>query len=411
MPAIASALGTAVILAMSGCVPTPGPAPASPPASPPPVSTSTPATAPSPAAAPVDTRPASPPPASWAGTVADVRSGVAKITVTLCDGGGVGTGFLIQDDLIVTAAHVVKDQAAISISLGTQITSAQVLGMDVPADLALLRTDRPVTGHIFDFLTVPPALGEEVAALGYPLDDELTFTAGRVSGLNREQTIEANTVTNLIQTDAAINPGNSGGPLLTMDGRVAGIVSSKRAWILGSNNEIELSAEGTAYAVDARKAALAVEGWRTQAQALAATNCGRPAPADASTVTVTVDSDHPQASDIAQSLVIHGQSINRGAYDVAFAILTPEMQAKMGGLEAWRSGLGSSFWQTLDVDEVAAAGAQLKALVRLRTVQDTQHGPEGQTCSDWSLQYLMNWDGSIWRIADSLAVDGQPKPC
>jgi len=245
--------------------------------------------------------------------VAAVRSGVAQINVTLCDGGAVGTGFLVKDDLIVTAAHVVRDQADISVSVETEILRAEVLGVDEAADLALLRTARPVDGHVFTFVSVPPELGEEVAALGYPLQADLTFTAGRVSGLNRQQTIGSRTVTNLIQTDAAINPGNSGGPLLTLEGEVAGVVSSKRAWVFGTNSPDDFSAEGTAYAVDARKAALAVEGWSNRTEALAPVSCGEPPADEASSVAVTVSSDQHEAVNIAGSLVFHGQPINLGA--------------------------------------------------------------------------------------------------
>lgn len=414
MFALPAATAMSTLLALTGCVSPPAAAPAAPAAPNTPTATSAvltppPRTSEASATAPAPT--ASRQQGGWAGTVANVSSGVAKINVTLCDAGGVGTGFLIADDLIVTAAHVVKDQAAISISLGTEISSAQVLGIDETADLALLRTAHLVRGHIFDFVSAPPALGEDVAALGFPLDADLTFTAGRVSGLNREQTIGTRTVSNLIQTDAAINPGNSGGPLLTMDGKVAGIVSSKRAWVFGAGSEGNYSAEGTAFAVDARKAVLAVESWKNRTTPLPATSCGLPAPAATSEIAVTVNSDHPQAANITQSLVFHGQSINRGAYDLAFAILTPEMQDRMGGLGTWREGLGSSFWRTLVVEDVAAAGPDLKASVRLRTVQDAQHGPGGQTCSEWDLDYLMTWDGSIWRIADSVTPQGPPAPC
>lgn len=409
MTVTAARLGLCVIVFLSACTPAPPGAVAT--SAPP----STAAPTPPPVAAnPTPIAPASSeitPPPSWAGTVENVRSGVAKITVTLCDGGGLGTGFLISDDLIVTAAHVVEDQAAISVSVGTQIVNAEVLGVDVPGDLALLRTDRPVTGHIFNFVSVPPVLGTEVAALGYPLEADLTFTSGRVSGLNRQQTIGSITTTNLIQTDTAINQGNSGGPLLTMDGSVAGIVSSKRVWILGPNNEISQSAEGTAFAVDARKAALAVEGWQARTQSLPAATCGLPAQAYPSAVTVTVGSGHPQSANIAQSLVLHGVSINRAAYGLAFDVFTPEMQARMGGVETWSSGLGSTFWRTLDLAEVNIADSGLTADVRLRTDQAADKGPDGQACSEWTLRYLMEWDGSIWRIAGASTPQGPPTPC
>ncbi len=410
MTVTAARLGLCVIVFLSAC--TPAPEPGTGPSSAPPVAA--PPTNQPVAAGPSETAttaPASTPPPDWAGTVESVRSGIAKITVTLCDGAGVGTGFLIGDDLIATAAHVVADQAAISISVGNQIVNGEVLGVDVPADLALVRTDRRVTGHIFDFVSVPPALGTEVAALGFPLEADLTFTSGRVSGINRQQTIGGVTRTNLIQTDTAINQGNSGGPLLTMDGSVAGIVSSKRTWVLGADDRIAMSAEGTAFAVDARKAALAIEGWQARTQSLPAATCGWQTPAATSAVAVTVGSGHPQAANIAQSLVIHGESINRAAYDWAFSMFTPEMQARMGGVETWQSGLASTFWRTLDLVDVTGGGSRYAADVRLKTDQAADKGPDGQSCSQWTLRYLMEWDGSIWRIAGASTPFGPPTPC
>ena len=408
---VAPAALTALLLTLSGCITVPNPSPpaettAAVQSQPPSPSPTTPTTT-----APPPTSATAQPPAGWSDTVAAVRSGVVKINVTLCDGGSVGTGFLVRDDLVVTAAHVVKDQAEISLSIGTEIVGAEVLGMDEPADLALLRISRPVNGHVFTFVSTPPQLGEEVAALGFPLDADLTFTAGRVSGLNRQQTIGSRTVTNLVQTDAAVNPGNSGGPLLTLDGDVAGVVSSKRTWVLGTNTPDDFSAEGTAYAVDARKAVLAVESWSSRTTAEPPATCGVPPAGEDSSVAVTVSSDHPEAVNIARSLVFHGQSINVGAYDLAFAVLTPEMQDRMGGLETWRSGLGSSFWRSLEITDVRASGPDLIAAVRLRTAQDAQHGPAGQTCSDWNLEYTMQWADPVWLIADSQTPQGAPSAC
>ena len=61
---------------------------------------------------------------------------------------------------------------------------------------------------------------------------------GVISGLNRtiqaaSQDGSAETLTGVIQTDAAINPGNSGGPLLDLTGLAVGI---NVATVQGSSN-------------------------------------------------------------------------------------------------------------------------------------------------------------------------------
>ena len=65
----------------------------------------------------------------------------------------------------------------------------------------------------------PVREGEEVVALGHPLDlgASMTITKGIVSALRTVGGVS------YIQTDAAINPGNSGGPLVNLKGQVVGM--------------------------------------------------------------------------------------------------------------------------------------------------------------------------------------------
>jgi len=75
-------------------------------------------------------------------------------------------------------------------------------------------------------------LGETVVAIGNPLGQTKTVSAGIISGLNRDLDVPLAQpplkFKGLIQTDAAINPGNSGGPLLNIEGQMIGINTAIR---------------------------------------------------------------------------------------------------------------------------------------------------------------------------------------
>ena len=395
-----------VLMLATACVPSPAPPQGAPPSTPPaapPSETATATVTPTPTGTPA--------PKNWAETFQLVNSGVAELAVTLCDGGGAGTGFLVADDLIMTAAHVAKNEVAINVSVNGQYTSARVLGINDTQDLALLKTAKTLSGHQFDLAPALPAQGVEVAALGFPLDSGLTFTSGRVSALNQEVDSDAGTLRGLIQTDTAINPGNSGGPLVLMDGKVVGVVSAKRAWVLGTRSADDYSAEGVGYAVQAPMAAASAADWGQRTTPLPATSCSNEAETTSSNIITTNNSDHEEASGVIQSLLRHGQGINRAAYEAAFAVLTPELQAEVQGFETWKAGLKTSFWRALTVNAVTGSGEQLTVDAVLRTEQASEDGRDGQTCSDWTIQYRMSWDGTIWRIAGADDPSGPPRAC
>ncbi len=143
-----------------------------------------------------------------------------------------GTGFFINEDgEIVTNEHVVRHAKQIWIqipSLGKRIIDAVVVGESPERDLALLRLTDEGRQIIIEELGDIKYLkmgdsdfvrrADEVMALGYPMGQQaIKSTTGVISG--REG--------GMIQISAAINPGNSGGPLMSIDGLVIGINSSK----------------------------------------------------------------------------------------------------------------------------------------------------------------------------------------
>ncbi len=137
---------------------------------------------------------------------------------------GLGSGVLVTaDGYLLTNQHVIDGADDIEVTLADgRSASAQVVGTDADADLAVLRVAlSPVPAIPFgsmDRLSV----GDPVLAIGNPFNVGQTVTSGIVSALDRNQ-LGLSAIENFIQTDAAINPGNSGGALVDAEGRLVGI--------------------------------------------------------------------------------------------------------------------------------------------------------------------------------------------
>ena len=107
--------------------------------------------------------------------VVDRMSGAIRIEATLCDGISIGTGVLIDEHLVATVEHVVD--GAIDIVLkrkGEVLGKATVIGSDRERDIALLRTGASIDGYQFQLAGAAPRVGDDVAALGFPLGLPLT---------------------------------------------------------------------------------------------------------------------------------------------------------------------------------------------------------------------------------------------
>jgi serine protease Do len=148
---------------------------------------------------------------------------------------GSGTGFFVDESgLIVTNRHVVSDEAADYTVLldGGREYEAVVLARDPVQDIAVLRIE-PGEGEMFPSLSFGDSdslrVGQTVVAIGNSLGEfSNSVSRGIVSGLGRSVTAgtgygKSETLSDIIQTDAAINPGNSGGPLLDLSGSVVGV--------------------------------------------------------------------------------------------------------------------------------------------------------------------------------------------
>jgi S1-C subfamily serine protease len=156
-----------------------------------------------------------------------VEPSVVAVLVQTELASGEGSGVIWDaDGLIVTNNHVVEGAREVMVAFASgERLRARVVDTDALSDLAVLRVDRDGLPAA-RFAEELPQVGELAVAIGNPLGFESTVTAGIVSGLHRSIPaggLQAQSLVDLIQTDAAISPGNSGGALVDGEGRVMGI--------------------------------------------------------------------------------------------------------------------------------------------------------------------------------------------
>jgi S1-C subfamily serine protease len=172
--------------------------------------------------------------------VVDIRKSLVRITTTSQEpdykvpwnpgsiSGGVGAGFVVDGERILTNAHVVSNARFIVVEKedDPQHYPALVQFVGHDCDLAVLhvldkrffQNTRPLSfGGI-------PAIESPVTVYGYPIGGErLSVTRGIISRIDFQTYTHSGIDSHLaVQIDAAINPGNSGGPVM-QEGKVVGV--------------------------------------------------------------------------------------------------------------------------------------------------------------------------------------------
>ena len=161
--------------------------------------------------------------------VSAARESVVRVLgKTQCGQTVVGSGVIVAPELVMTNAHVV---AAVREPIVTP--TGRTLGLagttvvfDPAADAALVRVPgligRPLS------LAPEPGEGELVAIAGYPGGGELEVAAaavrGAVSATGEDVYGASESQRRVVVVSGPVGPGNSGGPLLTAEGRIAGLV-------------------------------------------------------------------------------------------------------------------------------------------------------------------------------------------
>lgn len=181
------------------------------------------------------------------GSISDIANKVSESVVSIVtstktrdffgqsyDSSAAGTGIIVTENgYVLTNKHVISGATNVSVVLddGTIYENVEIVTTDPLNDVAFLKI-KDASGlkaaTLGDSKTL--SVGQQVIAIGNALGQyQNTVTSGIISGLGRS--IEASdgtgnnteTLSDMIQTDAAINSGNSGGPLVNAAGEVIGI--------------------------------------------------------------------------------------------------------------------------------------------------------------------------------------------
>lgn len=142
-----------------------------------------------------------------------------------------GTGFFIDDNIIVTNYHVVKTPDAplkITMENGDESFDAEFIMGDALSDIAFIKIrdfdrfkkEHPESSSLM-VRTVPVRALEDVYVIGHPWGLFYSISKGVVSYHARKPPTD-NPMW-FIQTDAHVFQGNSGGPMIDKNGKLVGI--------------------------------------------------------------------------------------------------------------------------------------------------------------------------------------------
>lgn len=161
------------------------------------------------------------------------KHGIAVVVIKTDVGSGAGF-FVSPDGLVATNYHVIAGSRRVTVEFNfvengasrRMALDSRVCAVDLVNDLALVQVPTRTVPYLEVASDVDSRVGDTVVAIGSPGVGgkilENTVSSGIISALSRE--IDGVVY---LQVTAPINPGNSGGPLLSLNGKLIGIVTAK----------------------------------------------------------------------------------------------------------------------------------------------------------------------------------------
>jgi tetratricopeptide (TPR) repeat protein len=147
---------------------------------------------------------------------------------------GTGSGFLVAEDALVTAYHVVvnADRVVATLPNGKRVPIKKTWSVDPVRDVAVLHIDADdVRDAGVEPLEIAPRAFRSGGAKNASREPEVVFTAGWPKGVQRSQAGVLFAVNRYYDDEAIwlssnhVRPGDSGGPLLNGSGQVIGVIS------------------------------------------------------------------------------------------------------------------------------------------------------------------------------------------
>jgi serine protease DegQ len=142
-------------------------------------------------------------------------------------GGHTSSGIVWRKDLVLTAAHTVRQEGNIGIiSESGKLTTGRLAGRASRGGVALLKLDQEIEAVPAEFgSTGSLTVGEFVVAIGRTRRGNIVASSGILSGLMGEWQVGGTRIDQFIRPDLMLYPGFSGGALIGADGGILGMTT------------------------------------------------------------------------------------------------------------------------------------------------------------------------------------------
>ncbi len=160
-------------------------------------------------------------------TIAGLAAKVGPAVVGVGRRRHVGSGIVIEKDVVLTNAHNIHSQEVAITFADGRTAAGDVTGIDPDGDLATISVD---TGDVepVEWGDAEVGLGSPVAGLSNPGGRGLRVTVGYVSGVDRSfRGPRGRRISGSIEHTSPLLPGSSGGPIVDSQGKLLGVNTNR----------------------------------------------------------------------------------------------------------------------------------------------------------------------------------------